>query len=186
MSERLPRLDPAELTPDQRRYYDAIIDGPRGNIALPDGSLPGPFGPLLRVPVIGHAVQAVGAELRFHGRLPAELREVAILTVARETQSDFEWTAHERIARHIGIDADFLAELRQGRPSRWAGPRVEAVHDATVEILTSHDLGDATFEQLHHVLDGDEIVELICVVGYYSLLAMLLNSLRVDVAPGAP
>jgi len=47
--------------------------------------------------------------LRFEGMLPAQLRELAILTVAAEWQAHFEWWAHERIARDIGLDETTIA-----------------------------------------------------------------------------
>lgn len=82
------KLIPIEnLTPEQRKLYDAIRSGPRAKIANSGASNPGPLGgPFnvwLRSPGIGDCVQRLGEEIRFRSSLPSKLNEMAIMVTAR-------------------------------------------------------------------------------------------------------
>ena len=60
MSERrFKELDPATMSPEQKKVADAIQAGPRG------AGLRGPFNALLRSPDLCDIVQRVGAYVRF-------------------------------------------------------------------------------------------------------------------------
>jgi 4-carboxymuconolactone decarboxylase len=125
-----PRLD--ELDDDQRRLAEAILDGPRAGSPFPltdaTGRLAGPFGVFLHSPVVGEALQELGARLRYRGNLPAPLREIAVLTVAIESGSAFEWWAHRRVGREIGLDSALLDRLERGEA--LADPTDRAVQQA--------------------------------------------------------
>ena len=93
---RFPPLAERELTDEQRAVMEALLSGPRGVIE-------GPFIPLLRNPGLASRVEKVGEYLRFGGKLPAPLRELAILVVSEAWRSPFEWYAHAPLALKAGI-----------------------------------------------------------------------------------
>src|SRR5215471_1586181 len=105
---RVPRLRPEQLTDEQRRLYQEVLDGPRGQgrqffpLVDADGVLTGPFNAMLASPRVGTAVQRLGAALRYQTDLPDRIRELVILVVAAQLGSEFEWHAHESLARHHG------------------------------------------------------------------------------------
>ena len=105
---RLPKIDDNDLTPEQRRVADEIASGPRGEIR-------GPFIPLLHNPAATDAVQRMGAFLRFSGTLPGDLRELAILVVARHWTAQYEWFAHHRIALEEGLAPAICDAIADGR-----------------------------------------------------------------------
>jgi len=97
------KLIPNEnLSPEQRKLYDAIRSGPRAKIANSGASTPGPLGgPFnvwLRSPGIGDCVQRLGEEIRFRSSLPPKLNEMAIIVTARFWTSQYEWYAHCKLA----------------------------------------------------------------------------------------
>ena len=102
---RLPDLAPEDLDPEQRALYDAIVGGPRGTgtqhfpLTTRQGALTGPFGVMVHGPVLGRPLQELGSALRHETGLSDRVREVAILTVAAATRSEFERYAHERVGR---------------------------------------------------------------------------------------
>lgn len=179
---RLDALGPDDLHGDARVLYDAIVEGPRKGAGLTDdhGALRGPFDPLLRVPAIGDIVQQLGVALRFNGSLPDDLRELVILTTASFWRCEFELDAHGRIAERVGVDAEDVAALRAGAaPGLAADVDQRLVHDATVELLTTRRLGDETFAALCARFGEPTTVELVIVVGYYALLAMVLEGFEI-------
>ena len=97
---RIKALTPAELNVEQQALYDSIVTGPRAQgpqlFALQDdeGRLNGPFGLMLHVPGLGSALQELGSAVRYRTAMTARIREIAILTVAAATESEFERYAH--------------------------------------------------------------------------------------------
>jgi Carboxymuconolactone decarboxylase family len=92
---RVPYVQREQLTPEQQQHFDAIA-GSRGRV--------GPnFQALLNSPEAGGRFAAFGEYVRFHGDVPERLKELAIITAAREANNDYVWTAHERLARQQGV-----------------------------------------------------------------------------------
>lgn len=183
---RLPLLEPEQLEAGQRALYDAITGGPRatGPFSVTDakGRLLGPFNALLYAPGIGASVERLGAALRFEGTLDARARELVICAVAAHWRSDYEWYAHGRVARAVGVSAAELESLRDGRiPATLDAAEVAALRLAAT-LLHDRSVGDDLHAEVveHHGPAG--LVEICAVVGYYQLLAGLLAAAGV----GAP
>ena len=94
------RIDPPsdlELDDAQKRVYDAITAGPRGEVV-------GPLGVWLWRPELADRAQRLGEYARYKTCLPPRLSELAILVVARFWGSEFEWCVHKKIALDAGIE----------------------------------------------------------------------------------
>ncbi|WP_419926370.1 carboxymuconolactone decarboxylase family protein [Candidatus Poriferisocius sp.] len=182
---RLPGLPPADLNPEQRALYDSIAGGDRAKDAsfpLADGSgaLIGPFNALLYSPRVGDAVQQLGAALRFHGNLTAPVRELAILAVATYHDCEFERWAHEPIALRVGLTDEQVAALRAGTRPDLEAADLESAYDVCQSILHSRAISDDVYRQAVEALGEDLVVELMIVVGYYGMLAQLMNTFEVE------
>lgn len=184
-TERLPRLTPDQLDESQQSVYEAMVRGPRGHAAAEfplvndDGSLAGPFNALVMAGDLGAAIQNVGEAIRFHGTLPPQSRELAILLVARSWRCDFEWYAHEPIGRRSGLSDHIIESVHAGEPPELDDPKTNAVHEVTIELLSTKELSDSTFEAGRAALGDRQFVELVSLVGYYGLLAGILNAFEV-------
>src|SRR6201981_4241761 len=105
---RLAVLSSDEMTSDQKDLYRDILSGPRGqgprDVALASGAggLAGPFNAMLYAPPVGHALQELGASIRFRTQLAPRIREMAILVVAQAWDSAYERVSHELIGRDAG------------------------------------------------------------------------------------
>lgn len=190
--DRTPRLDPLHprrFTTPQRAMYDAITGGPRAGQPFPtvdgEGRLLGPFDALLRAPDIGRVVQDLGAALRFSGSLSPRMRELAILTVAAHWDSDYEWYAHTAAARHADLlNDDEIAWVRSGEVPPTCS-RTEAEGLAVVRaLLQSRQVTAELHGRAQRALGEQQLVELLCVTGYYWLLAALLETFAIP-APGS-
>jgi 4-carboxymuconolactone decarboxylase len=180
---RLPKLLPGTLTGEQRRLYDIITGGPRGqgqsSLTDGDGGLEGPFNAMLTQPVIGMALQSVGAAVRYQGTLPARARELAILIVAAHWDSDFEWHAHAAAGRAAGLTASELALVRDGRAFELADPVEGATVRACRALVSRRDLDDAEYADAVAALGDSGVFELTTLAGYYATLALQLRVFRV-------
>ena len=77
-------------------------------------------------PRLGAALQALGSSVRYDTGLTDRCREIAILTVAAYWSSDFEWYAHEAVARAAGLTDTDLAAIRTARARRPRRPRMSS------------------------------------------------------------
>lgn len=189
---RLAAYVPGGLDADQQAVYDQIVSGPRASgpqdfpLRNADGSLTGPFNALVAGGRLGAAVQAVGAALRYEGSLSAPERELVILVVGRHWNAEFEFYAHARVARRLGVDDVVIDAVAAGDRPPLAVGRQDTVYDVVVELLGTGRVSDATYERAAEVLGERLLVELVVLVGYYTMLAQLLNAFEVGVPDGEP
>lgn len=189
MSDRLPRLTPDELDEAQRVVYDGIAGGERAKgvqhfpLTADDGSLNGPFGVMLHSPGIGAALQELGSTIRFRTDLSARVREIAILQVAQSLGSEFEWWAHERVGRAVGLTAEELMMLSLGSfTSR--DPLENAAASFCANLLSSAVVTDDEYAQASSQLSAEQLIDLTVLVGYYRTLAQLMSVFAVGVPDG--
>src|SRR5487761_2444212 len=187
---RLPWLAPSDLDDEQRRVYDLIVGGPRSQStrasALVDegGRLEGPFNAMLVDPIIGEAVQNLGAVIRYATRLDARTREIATLVVARSAKSNFEWHAHAHLGRAAGITEDELACILDEREPSTLDATERLVWRISRMLVSERDLDDTTYAEAESTLGQPIVMELIVLVGYYELLARSLRVWRTPLPEG--
>jgi 4-carboxymuconolactone decarboxylase len=177
-ADRLPPLSEEQMTAEQRAAAAEISSGPRGAVI-------GPFAPLLRSPELMTRLQKVGEYLRFESPLERRLFEMTILYVARWWDQQFEWTFHHPLALEAGLDpaiADAIAEDR--RPDGMDGA-AGAVWDLLDELHRTRRVSDATYARALAELGEVGVVEVVASAGYYTTLAIVMNTARTP-APGGP
>nr|PPQ62672.1 carboxymuconolactone decarboxylase family protein [Streptomyces sp. QL37] len=134
-------------------------------------------------PLTGPAVH-LGKAILASTTLSPRLREMAILTVAARTGCRYEHSQHAPIALAVGVTGDQVDDLASGEVTEdLFTERHRTALTAVTELLTGHTLEPATLKSLQERYSGREIVELIALTGYYTMLAGLANGLDVDVDP---
>ena len=180
MSEpRFPILKPEELTPRQTEVAALIAEGPRGGIR-------GPFLALIHQPELADRLQRVGEHLRYGSVLPKSLTELAVLTVARRWSCQYEWFAHARIARTTtDLPEPIIVAISEGRVPAEMTDEQDTVYHFVKQTLANGEPADATYARAvrHFGLPG--VLDLIGLTGYYSTIAMVLNTSRVPLPDGA-
>jgi 4-carboxymuconolactone decarboxylase len=183
---RLAVLSSEEMTAEQVGLYREILSGPRGQgpravqLSSGAGGLAGPFNAMLYAPDVGHALQALGAAIRFRTNLTPRVREMAILVVAQAWDSGYERDSHEPIGREAGLTEPEIEALRAGESPKFADEQ-ESVAYAVARALTgpAGDLDDQEYAAALAALGEEGLVELSALVGYYATLALQLRIFRV-------
>ena len=177
-SPRLPPIDLANLSAEQRALVEAIKSGPRGAF-----SNDGPFAVYLHAPVFGQLAQQLGAHMRFGTSLPPRLSELAILFTAQYWKAQYEWAAHAVMAAKQGVKEATIRDLQAGRAPKSA-PRDEiAIYSFAKELYATRRVSDATYVRVHKLIGDAGMVELVGILGYYVTVSMALNVFRMP-APG--
>ncbi len=187
---RLKPLPLSNLDTEQRALFDAITKGDRSrgrpleDFLLEDGSLRGPFNAWLQAPKIGQPAQLLGECLRYRGQLPPRLRELAILTVAARWRAEYEWWAHSRIARAEGLSEEIIAAIKAGRPPGGADAEALMVHRFACELMDTRRVSEQSYRDVAKALGDAGAVELVTLLGYYTLISMVLNAFEVPLPAG--
>jgi 4-carboxymuconolactone decarboxylase len=168
---RLPRLPIEQLTAKQKEAAAAICAGPRGDVR-------GPFVPMLRSPGLTVPTQALGAYIRWGVKLPLRLAEMAGLMAARDWSCQFEWTVHVPHALKAGLPTETIHALSECRRPEKMKKDEAVVYDFVNELLRNRGVSDTTYARAVKQFGEESVVDLIGVVGYYAMIAMLMNVAR--------
>ena len=168
VGDRFKPLTYAEMTAEQRAMIEHLLSGERTTTG-------GPFNVLLRSPEMGDIAQQLGARVRYHSSLPNRLNEMAILITARDWTAQYEWYAHKRLALQAGLNPAIVEAIAaRKRPATMATDE-QALYEFQMELLRTKQVSDAAFRAAVAALGERGVVDLLCNIGYYHLVSMVLN-----------
>jgi 4-carboxymuconolactone decarboxylase len=170
-------IAPSEMTPAQQRVHDLIVAGRRGRFG-------GPFQLLIRAPEICEHAAKLGEHLRWGTSLPDRLSELAIITTARFWRAQFEWFAHAPLAEKAGVPAAAIEAIRRGEAPSFAQQDEALVHRICTELFKTQRLSDTGFAEAVASLGETGLIEVIGIIGYYTLIGNTLNVFQVAVPDG--
>src|SRR5262249_28931009 len=146
----------------------------------------GPFVALLRSPEVMTRTRAMGDYLRFRSVLPPRLSEFVILLTARQWTQNYEWNAHEPLARQAGLSPQIITAIAEGRrPERMADDE-EILYTFCDELRRNQSVSDATYARTTAKFGEQGVIDAIGITGYYTLLSMVMNTARTPLPGNAP
>jgi len=177
-----PRLGPVpadRLTAVHRAAIAAFKEARGANVF-------GPFVPLLWSPELMVRLGAVGDYLRYNSALPPNLSELIVLVTARLWSQQYEWSLHGPIALAAGIDREVVDAIAEGRRPHQMSDAQEIVYDLATELIDTRTVSNATFDRALGTFGEKGVIDAVSLTGYYSWLAMILNTARTTPEPGGP
>jgi 4-carboxymuconolactone decarboxylase len=184
-----PRLAPlreTDLDDRQREVWHEITAGRRasvhggsGGLVAGNGGLIGPFNAFLHSPSVGGPAARLGEALRFDSTLDGRTLELVTVVVAAHWRADFEYWAHRAYAIAAGVAPELMDSIASGRALATTSPDDETLVTATRELLATGSLTDDTYAGVVRLLGTTGIVDLVTVVGYYTLVSFNLNVFKV-------
>jgi 4-carboxymuconolactone decarboxylase len=175
---RIPDIDESRLDPEQSKIYAQVASGPRGTVV-------GPLRVWLRNAGLADKAQALGAYCRYGTSLTPRLSELAILVVGAHWQSGFEWAVHAPIAVKAGIGDDIVEAIRTGNSPEIADAEERAVFSVASELVQNKVVSETTYREAERILGLTRLIDLIGVLGYYTLISMTINVFEIDLPEGA-
>jgi 4-carboxymuconolactone decarboxylase len=180
MQERLGRIPDHQLTPEQRTAINTYTT------VRKEPDISGPWIPLLRSPELLVRTQALGEYLRYRSVFPPPLSEFIILITARHWSQPYEWGLHCPIALRAGVEQATADAIGQGRRPDGMSEEQAALYDFCTELLETRTVSDETYARAHARFGEAGVVEAAAIVGYYAMLAAILNTARTPAEPGMP
>jgi 4-carboxymuconolactone decarboxylase len=175
--DRMPPIPPQKMTDAQRTAANELQDA-RGY------ALRGPWHPLLRSPDLMTRVLELSDYLRFNSALPPRLSEFVILMTAREWTQQYEWQAHHPLALTGGLKPEIAQAVAEGRYPEGMADDEAALYSLISELLHNRNVSDATYARALATFGEQGIVDAVALSGYYSTIAMILNTARAPLPDG--
>lgn len=169
--DRLPPVPVDQMTAAQKQAV-ADFKTARGV------GISGPFHPLLRSPELMTRTRAMGDYLRYQSALPPRLSEFVILMTARAWTQQYEWNAHYPIAIKAGLDPQVALAIAEGRRPPAMAADEAALYDFCQELHRDKGVSDGTYARAVAQLGEPAVVDALGISGYYTMLAMVLNTAR--------
>jgi 4-carboxymuconolactone decarboxylase len=169
---------PDDMSEEQRAVYDAAVAGKRGRAPLP-------LLAWLQSPVFAGRAQSLGEFVRYDTSLGPRLSELAILVVARDWNAPYEWTAHQREALRAGLDERIIAAVAEDSDPIFENDDEALIYQFSRQLLKTRKVEDEVYRCAIAAFGERGIVELVGILGYYSLIAMTLNTFEIVAAPTA-
>ncbi len=127
--------------------------------------------PDLLSPFLGWA-----AALALNGVLSHRDHELVALRAASNCRSEFEWVEHVEYAREAGLTDDEVALVAEPIANGSWSAAERALLTAVDELHRNHDVTDATWAALTEHYDAPALVEILFVVGQYTMLSIVANA----------
>ena len=158
--------------------FEAIASGPRGLVE-------GPLRVWLQSPGLADKAQALGAFCRYGTRLPPKFSELAILVTGAFWRSGFEWAVHAPIAIREGLSEPIVESIRKGERPHFSDPAEEAIYDFATQLHRDHRVEDTVYARVCDLFGQEGAVELVGILGYYTLISMTINAFAVPLPDGS-
>lgn len=113
----------------------------------------------------------------FEGKLSHKLRELIILKVADVQNSEYEWVEHVAIAKAIGFEDKHFEAIKMNDLSLFDDCE-KACMQAVEQLCKSGDIDDQLWQKLAEHLDYQQQIELVFVIGSYTLMSWVIRVMR--------
>ena len=175
--DRMPPIPADKLTDAQKKAIEEFK-------AARSADISGPFVPLLRSPEVMSRARAMGDYLRFRSVLPPRLSELVILMTARRWTQQYEWNAHQPLALQGGLKGEIVKAIADGRRPDAMAEDEDVVYTLWEEVQRNQSVSDATYARAVGKLGEQGVIDVLGITGYYTMLAMVMNTARTPLPPG--
>ena len=116
--------------------------------------------------------------------IPTRDREVLILRTAWLNRGDYIWGRHNLIGQDAGLTEQEISRVTRGAEAEGWSPFDATLLRAADELYTTRFISDPTWNQLADRYTESQLREVVLIVGNYTQLSMLQNTLGAQLEPG--
>ena len=169
---RLSYLERDDLPELERGIFDDLLKqrGSIGNI----------FRVVAHSPLLLRRMLYFSDGLRNRTKLDPRYRELAIMTVGRLTECEYEYVHHQAFAQRVGVRPEQVEKLTNWETDPAFNEQERAVIRYATEVTEQVRVADDTFNALRDFLDDEQIVELTLNTGFYNMVVRFLLPMQVD------
>jgi 4-carboxymuconolactone decarboxylase len=180
---RLPDLGP-EL-PESARAVMERMAATRAH-AEATAHLGGVYLALFHDPGVAEKIGDLGEQLRFHGVLADDVRELVILRYAAGMRFAYEWSHHQRAARQAGLDEPTIEALAAGEVPASLRSEQRAALAAVDAVIATESIPAEVQDVLVERCGPAGAVEVIALCGLYAIMGYVVTAFDVPLEEGLP
>jgi alkylhydroperoxidase family enzyme len=139
---------------------------------------------MLRHPELYRRLAEVSMQMQARGTLPARDRQLAVLRVAWLCRGPYVWGEHVKHSKRIGVTSEEIERVTAGSSAAGWNEHECAILRAVEDLHADAMISDAAWAVLSQRLDERQLIELPILVGQFTTMIYLQNSLRMRLAPG--
>ena len=174
---RLKDLSPGEMNDDQKGIYAEATAGKRGTVVPP-------LRAWIHAPEMARHASRLGEFLRYNTTLGPRLSELAILVTARFWSARFEWYAHKKMALAAGLEPTIIDAINHRRVPDFDDEKTQLIYEFSESLHENHNVPKPLYDKALAMLGETGTVELVGLLGYYTLVSMTLNTFEVGIPEG--
>ena len=179
---RLPQVQRSNLNIQGRAAFDTYVSPGTGY----ETGLRGPVGMWMHSPSLASAVFDVRQRVRYGTPKDQRLTELIILSTAREIDNQYEWSAHEPLAKIAGLEQEIIDVIKHRR-DLTSLPEIPGLDEVervliqfTRELVSEDKVSSDTFRTAINLFGNEGLVDIVGLVGYYNFVAMTLKAFDVQ------
>ncbi|HUQ51440.1 MAG TPA: carboxymuconolactone decarboxylase family protein [Gammaproteobacteria bacterium] len=170
---RLPLVLKESLDEEGRRIFEAI-NGKESNTPRL-----GPPASTMHSLAAAEPYDRLNQLLRSANVIGPQFFEISTLVPARELNQQYEWTAHERGARRVGVADEVIDVIKHGRPTSGLPEKeATAIEFGRAMLRGNRQVPPELFAKMVSLFGERGTIEITMVMGDYAMTAMLLNAVN--------
>ena len=122
--------------------------------------------------------------MRFDSGLSAPVRELAILVAAREMDNQFEWAAHEPLARKAGVSETAIDVVKNRKTTAGVADEQAVIIQLGREAFQHTTVSAETFARALKIFGSKDLVNIVSLMGSYASTAVLLRTFDMQLPAG--
>jgi len=155
---------PTEMTPEQKLVAERI--------AKSLGAVRGPYSAWIHRPELASRIHHLTDYFRNDAAIPSRLRMLAVLLTIRHWGAEYPWSVQVPHGLDAGLSPATVTAVGEGKTPSFTEPDEEIVHRVATELLERHAVSDSTYRLALDRLGQPAFVELIAVIGHFSLISL--------------
>ena len=182
---RLDVVPPDDLPEKRQEFYHQMLEGRE---PAEPGRIGGPFDAWGLNPSIGRRIWQLGGAIRFKPSIDRRYIELAILMTGQLWQAQFEWYAHEPMARDAGLPEEVIRAVHVAERPTFADSHDDDGDQTCWEfcrrLLDREKVDDELYAKARERFGEAGVADLVHTCGFYSLVSMTLNTFEVALPDG--
>ena len=178
---RLAKKAVAELSEEQHELYKTLTATrpPRH-----EGEIGGPFDAWLLNAEMGKRIVGLGNLFRFKTSVDRRYVELVILVTGAFWRAQFEWFAHEPMAREAGVPDEVINSIKAGNLPEFTDDKDRISYQLATDLHKAHQIDADTYQAAVEAFGEQGVAELVNLAGYYTMVSMTLNTFAVEIPAG--
>ena len=170
-----------DLSEDRQELFKSIASS---RSLRSEQTLGGPFDPWLESEEVARRLVGLGDFFRFRTSVDRRYIELVILVTGQFWQAQFEWFAHEPMARKAGVSESTIRAVKAGSKPEFEDQGEAIAYAIADEINQQHELTDATYHRACEQFGQQGLAELLGLSGFYTTVSMTLNAFKIPLPEG--